>query len=80
MKYGWYSGAKISPGCALARSVMIISAERLLAIGDLLRVVGPLEVRDLALGLVVDLHVGLDALLELERGGALRVDGLAVGV
>ena len=25
MKYGWYSGAKMSPGCALARSVMIIS-------------------------------------------------------
>ncbi len=54
-------------------------AERLFAIGDLLRIVGPLEGRDLALGLVVNLHVGVDALLELERRGALRVDGLAVG-
>ena len=54
-------------------------AERLLAIGDLLRIVGLLEVRDLAFGLVVNLHVGVDALLELERRGALRVDALAVG-
>ena len=79
MKYGWYSGAKMSPGFAPARSVMIVSAERLLAVGDLLRIVGPLQVRDLALGLVVNLQVGVDALLELERRGALRVDRLAVG-
>ena len=47
------------PAARPARSVMIIVAERLLALGDLLRIVGALQVGTLLLGLVVDLHVGL---------------------
>ena len=53
--------------------------ERRFALGNLRGVVGPLQVRDLGLGFVVDLEVGLDAVLEFERRAALRVDGGLAG-
>jgi hypothetical protein len=77
MKYGWYSIAKISPGFRARAQRHDRVGQRLLAIGDLLGIIGPLQIRHLALGLVVNLQIRFDALLEFERRGALRVDSLA---
>ena len=58
---------------------MIISPSAFSRLGDLDRIVGPLEARHLGLGLVMHLHVGLEVLMERENRRAHRVDGLAVG-